>query len=153
MKSFDSIVSNKTSKWRERSAHRKVNRVWLRKSAHIALRILSTLRERGITQASLAEKIGVSPQYINKVVKGKENLSLETICKLEEALNIVLIEVENNPKYITNYILNNLYQNHFWLPSGIRKVWDYKTILNYSFFSEAKEETFENEQCSYFEVS
>jgi transcriptional regulator with XRE-family HTH domain len=37
--------------------------------------------------------MGVSPQYINKVVRGKENLSLETICKLEHALGIQLIQV------------------------------------------------------------
>ena len=37
--------------------------------------------------------MGVSAQYINKIVKGSENLSLETISKIERALNIRLIEV------------------------------------------------------------
>jgi ribosome-binding protein aMBF1 (putative translation factor) len=34
----------------------------------------------------------VSPQQINKIVKGQENLTLETISKLEIALNIQLID-------------------------------------------------------------
>lgn len=42
----------------------------------------------------------VSPQYVNKIVKGKENLSLETIAKIEEALGISLISVERNFQYI-----------------------------------------------------
>ena len=46
-----------------------------------------------MTQRKLAEKMGVSPQYINKVVKGKENLTLETIAKIEDVLGITLIEV------------------------------------------------------------
>jgi len=37
--------------------------------------------------------MGVTPQYINKIVKGKENLTLETIAKIEKALGITLIEV------------------------------------------------------------
>ena len=41
----------------------------------------------------LAEEMGVTPQYINKVVKGKENLTLETISKIEQVLGIILFEV------------------------------------------------------------
>ena len=57
---------------------------------------------------------GVSPQYINKVVKGQENLSLETICKIERALVINLVQVPAfedtqviswvNEPFFTNYI-------------------------------------------------
>jgi len=35
--------------------------------------------------------IGVSTEYLNKILKGQENLSLETIAKLSEALNVELI--------------------------------------------------------------
>ena len=37
--------------------------------------------------------MGVSPQHISKIVKGQENLTLETITKLESALNVILVEV------------------------------------------------------------
>lgn len=37
--------------------------------------------------------MGVSPQQISKIVKGNENLTLETIVKLEKCLGAKLIEV------------------------------------------------------------
>ncbi|PLX14061.1 MAG: hypothetical protein C0594_00540 [Marinilabiliales bacterium] len=51
-----------------------------------------------MTQRRLAEEMGVSPQYINKVVKGKENLTLETISKIESVLGITLIEIPTYDK-------------------------------------------------------
>jgi transcriptional regulator with XRE-family HTH domain len=50
------------------------------------------LKQKGWSQKQLAENMKVSAQQINKIVKGKENLTLETISKLENALGIVLIE-------------------------------------------------------------
>ena len=54
--------------------------------------MLSRMDEQHITQTILAEKMGCSQQYISKVLKGKENLSLETISKIESALEIDLVK-------------------------------------------------------------
>ena len=35
----------------------------------------------------------VPPQYVSKLLKGQENLTLKTIAKLEKALNISLIHI------------------------------------------------------------
>ena len=67
--------------------------LYLEKSTKIAVSVLTILRERGITKQSLAESMGVSAQYISKIVKGSENLTLETIAKLEKALNVDLVSV------------------------------------------------------------
>lgn len=68
------------------------NRKWLGYSGQIAWRVLFAIDEiEGMNQKLLAEKVGVSPQYISKVVQGNENLSLETIAKLSEALGVELI--------------------------------------------------------------
>jgi transcriptional regulator with XRE-family HTH domain len=68
------------------------NRKWLNYSSNIALRIIAALEQKEhMTQKALAEKLEVSPQYINKILKGQENLSLSTIAKLSEVLNIELI--------------------------------------------------------------
>ena len=68
------------------------NRKWLNYSSNIALRIIAALEQQAhMTQKALAEKLEVSPQYINKILKGQENLSLATIAKLSEVLNIELI--------------------------------------------------------------
>ncbi len=66
---------------------------WLDNSAKIALKILRTIRDLKITQKELADKLNISPQHISKVLKGQENLTLETIDKLEKALNIRLIDI------------------------------------------------------------
>ncbi len=95
-------ISQEPSNWIEQADFYDNNREWLDKSALIAIKILSTLRNHSITQKSLAESIGVTPQYINKVVKGFENLSLETICKIERSLGITLIAV---PSYESSLVI------------------------------------------------
>lgn len=75
------------------AAFRRRNRQWLRMSQEIALAIRYHLRTSGITQKDLAEKMGVSPSYVGKVLKGQENLTLETIACFQEAVGCSLIEV------------------------------------------------------------
>ncbi len=90
---LNKIISSEPSNWLEEARWRAENEAWLEHSFKIAVRILSTLRSKSMTQKELAEKMGVSPQQVNKIVKGKENLSLETIAKLEKVLEIKLITV------------------------------------------------------------
>jgi len=63
------------------------------KSMELAIHIANSIEAQGISQKSLAEKLGVSPQYISRLLKGKQNLSLETITSLEFALGITLISI------------------------------------------------------------
>ena len=58
------------------------------------------------------EMMGVTPQYINKVVKGKENLTLETITKIEQVLGITLIEVPSFETSQVIYIGSTLTKSH-----------------------------------------
>lgn len=88
-----SRISNKKSNWLEQAEYYEKNKDWLDKSALIAIKILRHLRANKITQKDLAERLNVSPQYVNKIVKGKENLSLETITKIERLLDLKLVEV------------------------------------------------------------
>lgn len=91
---LDANASPAPSKWRERAEYRQRNRKWLKRSQNIALTILERLDELQIKQKELAEKMGVSAQYVNKVLQGRENLSLETIDKFENVLGIELISVQ-----------------------------------------------------------
>lgn len=87
-----SITSEQPSNWYEKAKERQKNRKWLQYSAHIALEVLTALEsKKDMTQKKLAELVGVSPQHISKILKGEENLTLETIAKLSEALGIELI--------------------------------------------------------------
>jgi transcriptional regulator with XRE-family HTH domain len=85
--------SKRDERWIKAAEYREANRAWLDLSSSIAIHILTKLREKNMTQKDLAEALNLSPQYINKIVKGSENLTLETITKIEKVLNITLIEV------------------------------------------------------------
>ena len=87
---LNKIVSEK-SNWIEEAKQRQKNKSWLKHSQKIAIKVLKTIKEKGIKQKQLAEMMNVSPQHINKIVKGRENLTLETISKLESVLNLKLI--------------------------------------------------------------
>jgi ribosome-binding protein aMBF1 (putative translation factor) len=86
------LSTGEKSRWKENAKFRRDNRDWLSKSAAIAVKILNTLKMQGISQKLLAERMGVSPQQVSKIVKGQENLTLETITKLETILGIDIID-------------------------------------------------------------
>ena len=69
------------------------NREARRYSSLIALAVRRELRLKGITQQAFAEQLGFSAQYLGKILKGKENLTLETIGKLERVLGRPLLDV------------------------------------------------------------
>lgn len=50
------------------------------------------MSELRLTQQMLAGKMNCTQQYISKVLKGQKNMSLETICKIENALGIEIIK-------------------------------------------------------------
>lgn len=58
------------------------------------------MKQLGLIQKALAERMNCTQQYISKILKGKENMSLDTLSKLERALGITLIldeEYDNLP--------------------------------------------------------
>jgi ribosome-binding protein aMBF1 (putative translation factor) len=74
------------------------NRKWLKYSQKVALIVLNEIDLLGISQKELAFKMDVSPQYINKLVKGKEKLNIETISKLETALETDILTISQPRK-------------------------------------------------------
>ena len=96
---LNKIVSNEKSNWEEKAEWRKTNKNWLLKSAAISLKVSNTLKEKNMTQAELAQKLGSSAQHVSKIIKGQENLTLETISKIEMCLAIELITV---PTYMVS---------------------------------------------------
>lgn len=64
----------------------------------IALRLLAYKRSEGLNGQQLAKRVGVSPQYIGRVLKGKENLSLDSIAKLEDKTGLTLISIHKPRK-------------------------------------------------------
>ena len=79
------------SRWRENAEWRIANKSWLRYSQQIAMMMLDRMEELHISQKQLSELMGCSQQYVSKVLKGQENLSLETLSKIERCLNLQII--------------------------------------------------------------
>ncbi len=69
------------------------NKSWLGYSQHIAMMMLDKMEEMGMTQKRLSEVMGCSQQYVSKVLKGQENLSLETLSKIERSLKIQILGI------------------------------------------------------------
>ena len=92
LSSLNTHSASTPSKWRENAEWRQANRAWLRYSQRIAMMMLDKMEEIGLTQKSVAERMGCSQQYVSRVLKGKENLSIETISKIEKALEIDILQ-------------------------------------------------------------
>ena len=88
---FTALVSSEKNNTVAKNKDRIKNRAMLRESQNIALKILDRLDELHWTQRKLAEKLEVSPQQVTKIVKGQENLTLETQIKLQDILDIPIL--------------------------------------------------------------
>ena len=69
----------------------KDNWSWLKYSYAVALKVRRRMKDMGITQKELAEKMECSQQHISVLLGGKANMTLETLAKLEQALSFDLI--------------------------------------------------------------
>ena len=87
------VAKQLSEKERYEARYRDENRDWLQKSALIALEIRRYLRQKGMTQSQLAEKLGISPAMVTKLLSGKENMSIKTICGIERVLQFELLKV------------------------------------------------------------
>lgn len=91
---FNKLVSNKPSGFLDRQLKNRKNRKDKMRSAKLALNVLAILDHEKMSQVALAEKMGVTPQQVSKILRGKSNFTFETIDKLELALGYSLLEVK-----------------------------------------------------------
>lgn len=124
-----SHFSTTPSNWRGSAEWRKANKQWLRKSQKIALAILNCMDIIDINQKQLADKMDVSSQYVSKILKGSENLSLETISKIESVLNIELISV--NSFSIIQDVSTNV--GNYYTPTNFEPIGKLKSTIQVPF--------------------
>jgi transcriptional regulator with XRE-family HTH domain len=80
---------------------------WLDDSFKVAVLVLRAMREKGISQKDLAKILDVTPQYVSKILKGRENLSLGTINKLKVALGLQkVISIADASSYFVMTVTN-----------------------------------------------
>lgn len=105
----------------ERAKARKANREWVRLSQDIALALHYYIRKTDINQKELADKLGVSAVYVGKLLKGSENLTLETISKIQNVIgetiisvakpynNCMIVEISQMPRFSANAAISEKY--------------------------------------------
>ena len=87
------IVRSETN-WFEENEYAIAHEEEIRANTKIVLRIRQYMKERNMKQKDLAAKLGVTPQYINKLLHGHiHNISVGTAVKYGRLLNIKLVEI------------------------------------------------------------
>lgn len=91
------------------------------------LRIKEILKEKGISQIELAEKMGKSKQYISSILTGGKGMSIATLVEIAKILDVEfrdLFAITGNHTEINGYIKvqNDIYE--------IRSYEDLEKILN-----------------------
>lgn len=66
----------------------KENETWLRWSRNVATTIINYMQQNNLTRTDVAEKLGVTPQYVSKILSGTVNFSFKTIAEFETKLGI-----------------------------------------------------------------
>ena len=89
---LEQFPSATPSRWREKAEERRESEAWRRESRRIALMMLDRLEALGMSQADLAARLGCTQQYVSRILKGHENLSLKTICKIDDVLSLAQLQ-------------------------------------------------------------
>lgn len=84
------------SKWREKAEWRMKNKSWLCYSRHIAMMMLDKMEKLNINQEQLSKLLDCTQEHISEILKGEENLSLETMTKIEQCLKIQIFNINSD---------------------------------------------------------
>lgn len=94
-------VTKTATGWKTRAKIDSGNRRNIKRAQLFALELLDYMEIHNIKQKDLAERMDVSPQQVNKILRAKSNLTFETLDKIEEALGVTI----STPKIKTNTII------------------------------------------------
>lgn len=84
--------SGKPSTFVEDAKWRQENETWLKWSRALALTIIDYMQENGLTRSDIADRLGVSPQYVSRILSGSTNFSLKSVAEIERKLGISCIK-------------------------------------------------------------
>ena len=84
--------SDKPSTFTEDAKWRQENEVWLRWSRGVALSVVDYMQKNGLTRSDIADKLGVTPQYVSKIISDNTNFSFKSVAQIERKLGISCME-------------------------------------------------------------
>ena len=86
--------SSTPSHFEEEARWRLENDRWLRMARRVSLSLIDYMQDNNLSRAQIANKLGISQQYLSRILSGTENLSLKSLAKIEIALGITLFSSE-----------------------------------------------------------
>ena len=63
------------------------------KKAALGARIKALRKQQGWSQEQLAERVGISTQYVSNIERGKENPTLDLLLRLAEVLRVAPVDI------------------------------------------------------------
>lgn len=96
---FLGLVSGKDDQWVAGFEANIANEEAFDANMRIVLKIIDYMRRERLKQKELAARLEVSPQYINKLLRGKENIKVETALQYGKKLGIELVTIPSENKF------------------------------------------------------
>lgn len=87
-KNLNTIVTKTATQWKTRAKQDHSDRRNIKRAQVFALDLMKYMEMHNIKQTDLANKMGVSPQQVNKILRAKANLTFDTLDKIADALAV-----------------------------------------------------------------
>lgn len=87
-KNLNNIITKTATQWKTRAKQDRNNRKNITRAQAFALELMEYMDLHHIKQTELADKMGVSAQQVNKILRAKSNLTFETLDKIADALEV-----------------------------------------------------------------
>ena len=84
--------SEEPSTFTEDAKWRQENEAWLKWSRGVALSIVDYMQANQLSRSDIAAMLGVSPQYVSRILSGTTNFSFKSIAEIERCLGISCME-------------------------------------------------------------
>lgn len=85
-KNLNKVITKTATQWKVRAKQDRTNRRNITRAQAFALELMDYMDLHKIKQIDLANKMGVSAQQVNKILRAKANLTFETLDKIADAL-------------------------------------------------------------------
>lgn len=85
---LEAHMSETPSRFAEKAHRRRENAGWVRWSRQMGTMLIDYMQCNGLKRVELAARLGVSPQYVSRLLSGTENLSFKTLANIEEKLGL-----------------------------------------------------------------
>ena len=80
--------SETPSTFMEDAKKRQEDETWLKWSRGVSLSIVDYMQENGYSRTDISNQLGVSPQYVSRLLSGRTNFSFKSVAQIEHKLGI-----------------------------------------------------------------